>query len=82
MQLHMERMRATNANSTSPYAQPLYNLNSSFKKTKLAPKRPFVGTKKGKIRLKFHFDSSARRANQDDEEKKDTRVRVSNDSFL
>lgn len=59
LQKHMESIRATNANSTSPYAQPLYTLNpSSAKRTRIGNSRlsNCLRGKKGKIRLKFKID--------------------------
>ncbi len=65
LQKHMEKIRASNANSTSPYAQPLYNLNPSL------AKRPRIGAsplsnclrgKKGKIRLKIKIDDLRRKS--------------------
>ncbi|XP_028393106.1 uncharacterized protein LOC114517535 isoform X2 [Dendronephthya gigantea] len=59
LQKHMERIRASNANSTSPYAQPLYNLKPSLAARKRIGKSPLSNClqgNNGKIRLKFKID--------------------------
>jgi hypothetical protein len=65
LQKHMEKIRASNANSTSPYAQPLYNLNPGLAKRARIGASPLSNClrgKKGKIRLKFKLDDIRRKS--------------------
>ena len=68
LQKHMEKIRASNANSTSPYAQPLYNLNPSLPKRARIVASPLSSClleKKGKIRLKFKIDDIRKKSLED-----------------
>ena len=61
----MEKIRASNANSTSPYAQPLYNLNPSLAKRariRASSLSNCLRGKKGKIRLKFKLDDMKKKS--------------------
>lgn len=70
LQKHMEKIRESNGDSTSPYAQPLYNLNPSSKKRAMigSPRAMMgsptlsMGMKTGKIVLKFNTEEMRRKS--------------------